>query len=190
MRAPATHPPSLRSRIRGRAATARLLLFASLALWLLSAEASAEMITSGGRRADRASEIEQRLLAPCCWTQTLDVHDSELSSALRLEIRGRLMQGQAPAAIEDELAQRYGERIRAVPAGSDLRSAAPVLVGTAMVLSLFALLAWVRRGRARSLASLAALEAGDLESDYDAELERELAKLDSLTPGAANRRRI
>jgi cytochrome c-type biogenesis protein CcmH len=139
----------------------------------VSARTLAESSASAGRRADRATQIEQRLIAPCCWTQTLDVHDSALSSALRVEIRDQLTAGVAAEAIEEQLVARFGERMRAVPRGGDPRIALPVAVGLAMVLSLFALLGVVRRGRRRALAALAQLEAR-AESEDDAKYDRAL----------------
>jgi cytochrome c-type biogenesis protein CcmH len=59
--------------------------------------------------------VEAHLLAPCCWNGTLDVHESELASALRREIRGRLRGGEGVEAIEESLVARYGERMRAAP---------------------------------------------------------------------------
>ncbi|MBM4363793.1 MAG: cytochrome c-type biogenesis protein CcmH, partial [Deltaproteobacteria bacterium] len=59
--------------------------------------------------------VEAHLLAPCCWNGTLDVHESELASALRREIRGRLRGGEGVEAIEESLVSRYGERMRAAP---------------------------------------------------------------------------
>jgi len=147
---------------------------------LLTGVAAAGLAETGSasRRADRATEIEQRLLAPCCWTQTLDVHESELSTALRIEIRTRLTQGEAPASIEDELALRFGERIRAVPRGNDVRAAVPIVIGTGMVLSLFALLVFVRRGRRLSLEELRRelLRDEPTLDEYDRELERALRR--------------
>jgi cytochrome c-type biogenesis protein CcmH len=62
-----------------------------------------------------AERLEGRLLAPCCWAQTLDIHGSEIANSLRREIRTRLKAGEQPEAIEQSLVARYGERMRAVP---------------------------------------------------------------------------
>lgn len=62
-----------------------------------------------------AERLEGRLLAPCCWAQTLDIHGSEIANSLRREIRSRLKAGEQPEAIEQSLVARYGERMRAVP---------------------------------------------------------------------------
>jgi cytochrome c-type biogenesis protein CcmH len=136
--------------------------------------------TSSSRRPDRASEIEQRLFAPCCWTQTLDVHDSDLSTQLRVEIRNRLTHGESELAIEDDLARRFGDRIRAVPRGADARGAVPVTIGACMVLSLLALVALARRGRQRLATGQepAADSMPDSDATYELALARELARRD------------
>ena len=40
-----------------------------------------------------ASRLEGRIMAPCCWTQTIDIHGSEPAYELRREIRKRLKAG-------------------------------------------------------------------------------------------------
>lgn len=78
--------------------------------------------------------VEGRLLAPCCYMQTLDVHESEMATELRREVRARLGAGESQETIEDDFALRYGERVRAVPKGKDPR-------GTMFVASIGALVA-------------------------------------------------
>jgi len=68
-----------------------------------------------GEKVPGAERLEGRLLAPCCWAQTLDIHGSEIANALRREIRTRLKAGESADAIEASLVARYGERLRAVP---------------------------------------------------------------------------
>jgi cytochrome c-type biogenesis protein CcmH len=60
-----------------------LLLTVTLALVCAVAHADA-----GAEHTQRRSALalELRLLAPCCWVQTLDVHESELATALRSEM--------------------------------------------------------------------------------------------------------
>jgi cytochrome c-type biogenesis protein CcmH len=94
--------------------------------------------------------LEGRLMAPCCWTQTLDIHESPVSTQLRLEIRKRLLAGEDAAAIENDMVARYGERIRAVPKGSSLTGMG-VWLSIAVALSGigvgFIVVRWARRGR-------------------------------------------
>lgn len=126
-----------------------------------------------------AHDLEGRLLAPCCWVQTLDIHESELASALRTEIEQRRRRSEPSDSIEDDLAQRYGERIRAVPKGKDPRTLVPIIVGSAMLAILVGLLSlmrlWLRRSKISS-----AIPMEQLADEYDEQIESELALLDKL----------
>ena len=128
-----------------------------------------------------ARALEGRLLAPCCWIQTLDVHESELATSLRAEIAQRLGRGESGEAIEDDLAARYGERIRAVPRGRDPRSTVPLVVGAAMLLSLVGLVMLVRRWTKRAADPTAATDTAaptGKHDEYDDRIEDERAQLD------------
>jgi cytochrome c-type biogenesis protein CcmH len=127
-----------------------------------------------------ARELEGRLIAPCCWTQTLDIHDSPIAEALRVEVGKRLEAGEPGARIEDDLAARYGERIRAVPRGEDPRVALPVIVGGAMALAVVWLacigLGWLKRSR-----SVGSAGAADSGAAYDKQLDNELQHLSDIS---------
>lgn len=58
-------------------------------------------------------ELERRLIAPCCWRETLDVHSSPLATELRAELRRRFTAGESADRIEADLVKRYGSRIQA-----------------------------------------------------------------------------
>ncbi|WP_394850359.1 cytochrome c-type biogenesis protein CcmH [Pendulispora brunnea] len=120
--------------------------------------------------------LEGRLLAPCCWTQTLDIHESPLATELRTEIHGRLDQGESAEVIEEDLVARYGERIRAIPKGHDPRAAVSFASAGAMLLSAIGLL-WLLRRWTRPRMALAAPRTGTRD-EYDARLDDELRELD------------
>jgi cytochrome c-type biogenesis protein CcmH len=63
--------------------------------------------------ATSAHEIESHLFAPCCWRETLDIHQSPIATELRAEIRSRLAKGETAASIERTLMNRYGQNMRA-----------------------------------------------------------------------------
>lgn len=146
----------------------------ALALSLSPALASAH---EGDDAVVGAGTIEGRLLAPCCWTQTLDVHESPLADALRAEIRARLRRGESAAAIESDLVTRYGERVRAVPAGRDTRGTVPVLVGLGMLGSVVGLVFVVRRWVRRSV-SPPPPAPGAPRDAWDARIDEELRALE------------
>lgn len=116
--------------------------------------------------------LEGRLLAPCCYTQTLDVHESPMATELRAEIRSRLTAGESPRAIENDFAERYGERVRAVPRDREPRAGAFLVAVTVMVAAGIALGALVRRWRRTPSEPRPALAAGrdELDDRIDDEL--------------------
>src|SRR4051812_44996973 len=97
-----------------------------------------------------ASRLEGRIMAPCCWNQTIDIHGSEPAYELRREIRKRLKAGESPDAIEASFVTRFGPKILAVPDSSPLGSLATVLslaFGGAGVAGYFMLKRWSRAGK-------------------------------------------
>ena len=127
--------------------------------------------------------LERRLFAPCCWNQTLDVHESDLATSLRREIRARLHAGEHQSAIEDDLAARYGERIRAVERGRDPGGPMPFVVAFVAMFAATGLVALLRRWRrvgnaARSNEGTKASETDVVGGAEDIRLDAELSALD------------
>ncbi|AKT41353.1 cytochrome c-type biogenesis protein [Chondromyces crocatus] len=126
-----------------------------------------------------AAAVESRLLAPCCWVQTLDVHESELATALRGEIRDRLRRGEPARSIEDDFEARFGARVRALPREGAPQNVIPLLLGIGMVLSAIGLAWVVRRWLQASARPLQEdTPRGSERDDYDERLDQELARLD------------
>jgi len=132
-----------------------------------------------------ATRLEGRIMAPCCWMQTIDIHGSPISEELRSEIRKRLRAGESPDAIEASFVQRYGDKILAVPNSSPIGGLATVLAlgfGGAGVSAFFMLKRWSRAGKAAS-ASKAKKKAekasgGEPKRDaLDERLDRELSDI-------------
>lgn len=138
---------------------------------------TAEAVESDAALESMARATEERLRAPCCWTQTLDVHDSELSRELHREIVTRLRAGESPAQIEEVLVARFGERIRAVPQGSPLSSVA-LSVMALIVLALAGLFVVARRWRDGRRLAPQEPEADSGPCIYDERLAQELSRLD------------
>ncbi|MFO0650835.1 MAG: cytochrome c-type biogenesis protein CcmH [Polyangiales bacterium] len=123
-------------------------------------------------RDDRARVVTSRLLAPCCYQQTLDVHESPLATALRAEVDARLRAGQSPAQVEARLVARYGERVRAVPRDHDPRGYVLALVAVAMAVAAGVLLRATRRWSrpAATAAAPATVPRDALDERLDEEL--------------------
>jgi cytochrome c-type biogenesis protein CcmH len=131
-----------------------------------------------------AKRLEGRIIAPCCWNQTIDIHGSEPSYALRREIRARLKAGETADAIEASLIQRYGQKILAVQDKSPIVSVANTL-GLAFlgagIGAYFMLRRWSRAGAGADKKKTTA-ETGEATSEpkrdaLDERLDRELADI-------------
>lgn len=70
----------------------------------------------------RARALEAQLMAPCCYGQTVDVHDSEAARQVRAKLRQWLAEGLSDQQILDRFAERYGARILAVPPAKGFNS--------------------------------------------------------------------
>jgi cytochrome c-type biogenesis protein CcmH len=141
-----------------------------------AAEAPTEEVIGFVPGADR---LEGRIRAPCCWNQTLDIHSSEVSSALKREIRQRLRRGETPDTIEASIVARYGEKVLAVPDKSPLKGFAVALaaaMGFAGVAAGFMLVRWRRRSSETQAAGKPApvsTERDDLDERLDREIENQ-----------------
>lgn len=129
-----------------------------------------------------ASRLEGRIIAPCCWNQTIDIHGSEPSYQLRREIRRRLKAGESPEAIEASFVKRYGTKILAVPDTSPLGSLATVLAigfGAAGVAAYFMLKRWSRAGAKTAKKADDASSGRPQRDALDERLDRELAEIEN-----------
>jgi cytochrome c-type biogenesis protein CcmH len=118
-------------------------------------------------------------MAPCCWTQTIDIHGSEIANDLRREIRKRLKGGESADAIEASLVNRYGAKILAVPPGSPLKTLA-TLLALGMGGAGAAAFVMLRRWRERTPVPAGGPPLGKREGDaqLEARLDAELRALD------------
>jgi cytochrome c-type biogenesis protein CcmH len=129
-----------------------------------------------------ASRLEGRIMAPCCWMQTIDIHGSPIADELRSEIRRRLRAGEAPDAIEASFVERYGPKILAVPNSSPLGGLATGLAiafGGAGVAGYFMLKRWTRAGK-KPTPTDKAPEIVPKRDALDERLDRELSEISNL----------
>jgi cytochrome c-type biogenesis protein CcmH len=64
---------------------------------------------------DEARAIEAMLVAPCCWSQQVSVHQSEAATEIKRDVRAALRAGRSRREIVDGYVQRYGTRILIEP---------------------------------------------------------------------------
>ncbi len=137
------------------------------------------VVIDDSQAAPGEKELLGRLVAPCCWNQTLDVHGGGTPDQLRAEVRSRLLAGEEPKSIEADFVARYGERVRAGTDSSSLSSAGFVVLGLALLAGvslIYAVRRWLRTARA---AKSAATPAGPEKRDeLDTQLDDELRAMD------------
>jgi len=157
---------------------AAMLLFASAALADEHSDHDAQSYDAT-HAAPAERELLGRLVAPCCWNQTLDIHGGAAPDKLRAEIRTRLHAGESSEVIEADFVRRYGP---AVLAGSTSKGLAWTSIA---VLALSALAAtmliltirrWLRSGRKN--AALGPAGRAPPPDAWDARIDDELRALD------------
>jgi cytochrome c-type biogenesis protein CcmH len=129
----------------------RPLPSALAALLLLGALAAAAAPPAQPDAAEaRVRALEAKLMAPCCYTQTIDLHESDIARQMRSEVRAWVAQGLSDQQILDRYVARYGPRILAVPPAQGFNRLLywmPYLVALVLLVGVcLTLWVWYRRG--------------------------------------------
>jgi len=106
--------------------------------------------------------VSSRLIAPCCWSQPVRLHQSEAASKVRMELISYIRGGMNESEIQDRFASEYGERILGQPRGarSVVAYVVPYICGAAGVFAMAVFL--IARSRRVHFALAAASPGGDL----------------------------
>ncbi len=62
--------------------------------------------------------LENRFLAPCCYSEPISRHRSEVSLQMKAEIARWVVEGKSDEEIVETYKQRYGTRVLVEPEGS------------------------------------------------------------------------
>ena len=134
---------------------------------LLVLIATAAMASESVSTSDRIARLEETLLAPCCWSETVAVHRSPVALEIKSEIASFVSQGKTDREILDHYKAKYGVRILTEPEGAT-RVLANVIPWVAAVLgALGVALAIHRMARRNAKLKVAAVgsELPDLADD-------------------------
>jgi cytochrome c-type biogenesis protein CcmH len=66
---------------------------------------------------ERARKLEEMLVAPCCWSESVAHHRSEVAAEMRAEIERMVAEGKSDREILDHFIARHGKRILIEPEG-------------------------------------------------------------------------
>jgi cytochrome c-type biogenesis protein CcmH len=147
-------------------------------LWTLAALVFAAAASPGpedGEIAAKAREIEDQLIAPCCWTQTVSQHYSEVSEQIRKEVRAMVEAGKSRDEILDHYVAKYGERILAAPRARGFNILAYVLPWTVLIAGVWLLFVLLRKLLAPAPADGPPPQA---DPQYISRVEQEIQELD------------
>jgi cytochrome c-type biogenesis protein CcmH len=129
-----------------------------------------------------ARALEAALVAPCCWSQQVSVHQSPAADEIRQDVRRRLARGQTRQQVLDHYVGMFGERILVEPPARGTGLMLYVFPPIAMILSAAGIVALVKRataGRSRATpADAGAADGARPAGDYQARLEDELRDMD------------
>jgi cytochrome c-type biogenesis protein CcmH len=132
---------------------------------------------SGADNAALIRDIENNLIAPCCWNQPISEHYSEVSEQMRQEVRTMVAQGKSRDEILDYYVAKYGERILATPRPKGINSLVYILPWAALILGAWGLVVLLKKRRLPAPAAPAAVPAAP-EDRYGETVEKELKALD------------
>jgi len=125
---------------------------------------------------EEVSKIAGQLMAPCCWSETADVHNSEAAQEVRAQVRSALQTGYSEKQILDGMVAAYGERILAKPKATGFNLFAWILPALALVAG--GVIAWRFLAHSRMKTATQPVQKIQLDASYEERLERELREID------------
>jgi cytochrome c-type biogenesis protein CcmH len=129
-----------------------------------------------------ARAIEAMLVAPCCWSQQVSVHQSEAANEIKKEVRASLEAGRTRQQILDAYVAKYGTRILIQPPAEGFNATLYVLPIVALVFSAGGVAWIVRRLTRKPMEAERPAAPADTHAEpadgLQARLEEELDEMD------------
>jgi cytochrome c-type biogenesis protein CcmH len=123
----------------------------------------------------RIKKLEGSLMAPCCYSQTIDVHMSMEAAQMRDEVSNMVLAGKSDDEILQFYRAKYGETILVVPAGTAGLLAFGIPIGvTLLAAGLMFWFAQSLRKRSVRVSTLQPAHAQSVSLDMRERIRREL----------------
>jgi cytochrome c-type biogenesis protein CcmH len=139
-------------------------------LWTAASAGAQSAPTSAMER-----EIEDQLIAPCCWTQPVSQHYSEAAEKIRKEVHEMVAAGKSRDEILDYFVAQYGERILASPRPKGFNALIYILPWSALIVGSWLLIILLKKLRAPAVAPT---PPPSPESRYTQAVEKEMKEFD------------
>jgi len=120
-------------------------------------------------------DIENHLIAPCCWTQPISEHESQVAEEMRDQVSAMVSQGMSREAILDFFVKQYGERVLATPRPEGFNRLVYILPWVALLAGAGIVMALLRKFRTPAPAEVPQSQP---ESRYMSVIEKELKDLE------------
>jgi cytochrome c-type biogenesis protein CcmH/NrfF len=124
-----------------------------------------------------AKAIETMVIAPCCWSQQVSVHQSPAAEGMKARIREMLGAGMERRQVLEAFESEFGSNILAEPPARGFNLFLYVFPPVAFVLTAAGLWTLVRRMTRNPVPAGSALST-ELEARYAARLQDEIEQLD------------
>lgn len=98
-----------------------------------------------------AREVEEQLIAPCCWRHPLNQHYSGTAEQMKETLRKMITDGQTQEEIINHYKSIYGERILSSPPNSGFNRMAYLFTPLMLLIGAGVILITLRRWRSGSL---------------------------------------
>jgi cytochrome c-type biogenesis protein CcmH len=122
-------------------------------------------------------DIENNLIAPCCWVQPISEHPSEISDFMRAQVRAMVGEGKSRKEILDYFVAQYGERILAAPPARGINILAYVAPFLALILGAWGLFLLREKRNMNAMAPVTSSPTPQNDSIYTDIIEKELREL-------------
>jgi cytochrome c-type biogenesis protein CcmH len=137
--------------------------------------ATAASATDNVSDAELVRDIEDHLIAPCCWTQPISQHESGIAEQMREEVRTMVAAGKSRDEILDYFVAQYGERILATPRAEGFNLLVYILPWVALIAGAWILWVLIKKLRA-PIPEQPSVDSPD--SRYASIIEKELKEFD------------
>lgn len=150
-------------------------------VWIDGAWAAGQASSLTPTQEALAVDLESKLIAPCCWVQTVDQHQSEAADQVKAQIRMLVAQGKGENEILDTFVAQYGDKILASPRARGFNAIVyvlPLLVFLVAASAVTVLAMRWRRRPAPVAPSVTATPGPPVDQALQARLEDELSHFD------------
>ena len=149
------------------------LMQMTLGLWLAVAAADPQALER------EAKQLEAKLIAPCCWSQQVSLHQSPAADDIKQTVRKLLAEGKTSQQILDIYVAQYGDRILAEPPARGFSRLIYIAPWIFLVASFGLVVVVIRRLRAVSPAPARAERAAAAPTEDEADrIDEELRNMD------------